>query len=244
MKRNRTVILSSFVVALTFPAFGQETCGAPAQHFEKALGIDVAYGCLIEDIQAGSLAEQQALVRGDLLISLNDKAFRDFPNTKEFSQDAKGAAAGDRATIKVLRFNGQSYSKNPDIVHFTIHAARLAEKMPALGFKCKGEGVVLTTQGSPLSGTDIRPGDFILQIGDQIISSTDVTSKLAENSSKNLPYLDNPLMIDMVVRDVFESKSDVVTLIFGRWAGVADGKRELQARVVVLPKAELMANRK
>jgi len=240
MKRA-ILFLLPMAALLAMPGFGQETCRAAPKHFEKALGFDLAYGCLIEDIQAGSLAMHQGLTQGDLLLSLNDKPFRDFSSTKEFSLDTKGAAASDKALIKVLKFDGESYRKNPDTVSFTIHAGQLAERGPILGFKCKGQAVVLSVRNTPLDGTDIRPGDFILQINDKTISSSDVTGQLAENGSRNLPYLDNPLMVDQVVEDALDSKSDKVSIIFGRWGSVVDGKRELQARLVVLPKSELVA---
>jgi len=233
------LVVVSLVALLALPAFGQEACKAALPHFEQQLGIDVTYGCLLEDIQPGSLAEQQGLARRDLVVSMNGKDFRDFPSTKEFALDTRGAAASDRAILKVLKFNGHSYNKNPQVVQFTMSPVQLTERI-ALGFKCKGQAVVLTIDGdSPLRGTDIRAGDIILEIAGTELSGFD-----PEHKEQLIPKLDNPLMIDQVVNDAFTSEGEVMSFVFGRWTSSDDGIRRLDTRLVVLPKTDLLAHRK
>ena len=236
------------ITILSAPATAQESCGAAAPHFEKSLGIDLAYGCLVEDIQQGSLSSQQGLAPRDLIVSLNGKPFRDFPSTKEFLLDARGAAASTKADLKVVKFEEDSYAKSPTVVHFTMSPAQLSERI-ALGFKCKGQAVVLSIgPRSPLEGTDIRPGDFILQINDREIAGDEVAAHLEDpkSSGKILPQVENPLMIDQVVKEALESPSNVVSLIFGRWLEdkSVSGARQLEARLVVIDKSDLPANRK
>ena len=244
----RVLATLALATILGAPTTAQESCGAAAPHFEKSLGIDLAYGCLVEDIQSGSLASQQGLAPRDLIIALNEKAFRDFSSTKEFSLEARGAAASTRADMKVLKSNGHSYNRKPAILHFTMSPAQLSERI-SLGFKCKGQAVVLSIEpGSPLEGTDIRPGDFVLQVNDHEISAEDGAVQLEDpkNSGKILPRVENPLMIDQVVKEALESPSSVVSLIFGRWLEdkPVSGARQLEARLVVIDKSDLPANLK
>lgn len=189
-----------------------EQCGPAAQHFEKSLGMELTYGCYVNMVNEGSLAEKEGLKPRDLLVSLNEKKFRDFQSALDFALNVKAEAADTRAHLEVLKYipSTGTYEATPSVVTFRINTNQLKQAKP-IGFRCAPTAMILkVNEGTPASMAGITAGHFIHSI-----------------NGTRLADMDNAIKIDLAMREAVKScKVNIELGLWGEESTLPNGNHE------------------
>ncbi|HUN48041.1 MAG TPA: DegQ family serine endoprotease [Stellaceae bacterium] len=181
----------------------------------KSMSLPNDHGALVADVTKGSPAEKAGFKQGDVIESFNGheiQKLRDLPIM------VAETAVGTKAKVQVNR-QGKEMTLDTTIVEQPANLEKLAsndndqqqpaakpERASALGLKLQPltpelrkqlkvpshvKGVVVSgiADSSPLADVDLQPGDVIVSVNQQPVTSTqDAASKLkaAESGKKNL----------------------------------------------------------
>jgi len=164
----------------------------------EQFNLDKAEGVLIADVVPQGPAEESGLARGDIVLSVNDKAVN---KTQELQDAIRALQIGDKATLKVKR-DGKEISfvvkigempadetlTTKDKVFTEQTGLRVDTVTPDIARKAglsKVTGVVITDiiPGSPAEDMGLKTGDIILEANRKEVSSIsdweNIISKLA-----------------------------------------------------------------
>ncbi len=156
----------------------------------KSFGLSEAKGALVAEVNSGSPAEKAGIQRGDIITEFNGHPIHEMNELPRLVADT---APGTKATVKVLR-EGKEKTFQVTITELTEEERQSAqakeegggEETPlgllvknidpnlAKRFRLrdnKGAVVVGVEQGSPAADAGIKPGDILLEIDGQVISS-------------------------------------------------------------------------
>jgi serine protease Do len=155
----------------------------------KSFGLSEPKGALVAEVNHDSPAEKAGIHRGDIIVEFNGHPIHEM---NELPRIVAGTAPGSKATVKVLR-KGKEKTLNITITQLTEErqtskATEEGDKEAPLGLVVKnitpnlakryrlrdnkGALVVGVEQGSPASDAGIRPGDIVLEVDGQVVSST------------------------------------------------------------------------
>ncbi len=155
----------------------------------KSFGMSEPKGALVADVNTGSPAEKAGILRGDVIIEFNGHPIHEM---NELPRLVAGTPPGSKATLKVLR-EGKEKALNITITELTDER----QAQPAAGegggeesplglavknltpelvksFRLrdnKGVVVVQVAPGSAGADAGVRPGDLLLEISGQVVST-------------------------------------------------------------------------
>ena len=157
----------------------------------QALGIKSKQGALIQDVAAQGVAERAGLQRGDVIVSVNDRAVM---GAEEFRTRIAQTPPGTDVRLEVIR-KGKKQVVGVKLSGLDDHMARadlVARREGALGLEVQeltpelarragysiSSGVVITdvrqARATQYRGSyGLRRGDVIIQINDQTIQGMD-----------------------------------------------------------------------
>lgn len=139
----------------------------------ERVGWDRNYGALVENVDPGSPAEQAGIHRGDVIVEVGGSHIED---AEDFNARMRGYPAQTAVSIGLFK-NG---SVKPVSITPIQFPAKLAENLAwdRLGIKVRsGEnGLVITSvrPGSNASRVGLSPGDVVVRLNNQPLSSMDV----------------------------------------------------------------------
>jgi len=161
----------------------------------ESFGLDRATGALVNQVLAGSPAEQVGIQRGDVLLTFND---REISGVRSLQLLVANTPAGGSARLGLLR-DGKR-------IELTVTIATREQQLPATGdaedVPNRQTGFGLTVVPGPEGGVQveaidpegvsaqvgIRPGDLILAINQQKITNLS-SFKRAVQESKQAKYV-------------------------------------------------------
>jgi serine protease Do len=157
------------------------------QQLAQSFGLESARGALVADVQPNSPAERAALQRGDIIVEFGGERIEDMT---ELPRLVAMTPPGTEADVKVIR-KGQEQRVKVKVDEMPQEQRQAAveggapeerlglivqELTPELARRLEvpnARGVVVTDveEGSPADEVGIRPGDVILEVNQQKITS-------------------------------------------------------------------------
>lgn len=168
-----------------------------------ALGLDGMQGALVVDVTEDSPASQAKLAVGDVILAVNDKPVKQFKDLPRIIANARTDQAqqlkiwrnGKEQRISVqLRSQNQPENNVLSLKTATDRSVEgLGLRLEALspqarmryGLEDMDKGVVVVdvARNSPAARKGLRPGDVILQVGQQSISNPQELQQALNNAS-------------------------------------------------------------
>jgi len=175
-----------------------------------SLGLKAAVGALVTNVTADSPAQKAGLRQGDVILRYDGKDIKDLRDLTRAVADTK---PGTRVSLTVWR-DGREASlqvesgKAPEMVTSeneeqapAVSPSAGETKVPAvgltlgrltndarqeLGLKKDVKGALITDveDGKPAADRDIRPGDVIVKVGDQAVTSPGEAAQKVEQAQK------------------------------------------------------------
>lgn len=162
--RTSVGLLSVALVSVSLVAAGIagcQGCSDPPPTLDQTLGVKIAPGVLVLEVDASSAAERAGLRTGDLIVSLNGKDVRHYLDLQGFVTALREHAMLDKAILELHRPDpdGETYSR-------AVAEIRIpAEPGSRTGFAAGLELVVLEVPArSPAERHGIRQWDFVERI--------------------------------------------------------------------------------
>jgi serine protease Do len=155
----------------------------------KSFGMSEPKGALVAEVNPGSPAEKAGIQRGDIIIEFNGHPIHEM---NELPRLVAGTAPGSKGTLKVLR---EGKEKALNITISELADERQAQTAPEEGggeesplglavknltpelakrFRLrdhKGVVVVQVAPGSAGADAGVRPGDLVLEVNGQVVST-------------------------------------------------------------------------
>jgi serine protease Do len=163
----------------------------------KALNLSDRQGALVSDVVPASPAEQAGIQRGDIIVAFNDQAVE---NSHDLATRVAATPVGEEARVMVLR-DGQKKELSLTVGTLPSDEAstpetsqptqakwglQLQDVTPDLAQQrglTTDHGVMVTDvqSDSPAAQAGVRPGDILLQVNQQTVSSVaDVKKAMAQ----------------------------------------------------------------
>jgi serine protease Do len=174
-----------------------------------ALGLPNANGALVTDVIAGSPAEKAGIKRGDVVLKINGRTFKD---NRELSRKIAALQAGETASFTIWRDNKQitiavTVAKRDQVADAGTGNANPDIKMMSLGLGLRtitpdmqavfgggkdADGVLVTgiDLDSDAARQGLRPGDRIVAVGgDEVKSLGDVNLAIEQAKALKRPLV-------------------------------------------------------
>jgi serine protease Do len=169
----------------------------------ESLGLKEPQGALVSDVTPGSPAEKAGIKRGDVIVEFDGHKIKEMPDLPKLvaitppgkEVEIKIIRQGQQKELKLRvgelkeeRFSRHENSSNRDI---GLSVSDITpEIVSRYGLKDR-RGVVVTDveRGSVAEMAGFQPGDIILEINGEPITSTDDYTKVLERSDKEKPIL-------------------------------------------------------
>ncbi|GBD38330.1 Periplasmic serine endoprotease DegP [bacterium HR37] len=169
----------------------------------ESLGLKEPQGALVSDVTPGSPAEKAGIKRGDVIVEFDGHKIKEMPDLPKL---VAITPPGKEVEIKIIRQGQQKelklrvgelkeerFSRHENISNRDIGLS-VSDITPEIasryGLKDR-RGVVVTDveRGSVAAMAGFQPGDIILEINGEPITSTDDYTKVLERSDKEKPIL-------------------------------------------------------
>lgn len=150
----------------------------------EKFGLSEAKGALVADVSKGSPAEKAGLRRGDIILKVDEK---ETPTVSDLQREIRSHRPGDRVRLEIWR-DGKSMVLEATLGELKESGISVPEVQQVdLGFEVAeitpdlveryslrtSRGVVITSvqAGGPADEAGLRPGDVILEVNRQEITS-------------------------------------------------------------------------
>ncbi|GAB4338902.1 MAG: DegQ family serine endoprotease [Candidatus Abyssubacteria bacterium] len=172
----------------------------------RSFGLKEAKGVLISDIMEDAPAQKAGLMRGDIIIRLNEK---DVEDANWLSRHVAELSPGDAATLDIVR-NGQEKTVKVTIGTMPSDGEEAEEPVPqeeenwgfstqpltpglaqALGLEPGEQGIVVSNvrPGSPADDAGLQAGDLIKEVNRQEVRNMQDYRNALEKRKKDAPLL-------------------------------------------------------
>ena len=170
----------------------------------KALGLSEPTGALVSTVLPGDPADQAGIKTSDVILEVNGKSVA---SSAELTQNIAGLAPGEKAKLVVWRKGGKvtltatlgernikqtaeaqgkpQKEEAADEMGLSLRPVEKDQEAKALGLE-KPVGLLVTSvlQGSAAAENGMRPGDVILEINQQPVSTVAAFRKVLESEGK------------------------------------------------------------
>ncbi len=169
----------------------------------ESLGLKEPQGALVSDVTPGSPAEKAGIKRGDVIVEFDGHRIKEMPDLPKL---VATTPPGKEVKIKIIRERQQkelklkvgelkeeSFSRHENSSNRDIGLS-VSDITPEIASRYElkdRRGVVVTDveRGSVAEMAGFQPGDIILEINREPITSTDDYTRVLERSDKEKPIL-------------------------------------------------------